>query len=191
MLMGIIESHVGLRTYHRRRRWSYTLGRNIGFQGVGLAVLRISKIDNFYVSLSLCTSEIGGDTHHLWARKWERNCSWQTLRQPCRSTPLQWRWNGNKIRKLVLHWRCFCLGVKQSISIVYNLAHFVTAMMYKLFVRTWKKLVEPSVMIGERTSLLDTTWMRNTSAIERLHGKFSVLKSLTRIWDHTLEIGSV
>lgn len=47
-------------------------------------------------------------------------------------------------------------------------AHFVTATMYRLFIRTWKKLVDPSVMIGERTSLFETTCIRKTSAIDRL-----------------------
>jgi hypothetical protein len=37
-----------------------------------------------------------------------------------------------------------------------------------LFILTWKKDVEPRVMIGERTSGLDTTWIRNTSAMDRL-----------------------
>lgn len=40
--------------------------------------------------------------------------------------------------------------------------------MYRLFSLTWKKLVDPSVTIGERTSLLETTCIRKTSAIERL-----------------------
>ena len=47
-------------------------------------------------------------------------------------------------------------------------AHLVTAMMYRLLVRTWKKLVDPSVIIGDRTSLFDTTCIRKTSAIVRL-----------------------
>lgn len=34
--------------------------------------------------------------------------------------------------------------------------------------RTWKKLVEPKVIIGDRTSLLETTWILKTSAMERL-----------------------
>lgn len=46
--------------------------------------------------------------------------------------------------------------------------HLVTATTYRLFTRTWKKLVEPRVIMGERTSLLETTCIRNTSAIERL-----------------------
>jgi hypothetical protein len=37
-----------------------------------------------------------------------------------------------------------------------------------LLIRTWKKEVEPSVMMGERTSGFETTWMRKTSAIDRL-----------------------
>ena len=40
--------------------------------------------------------------------------------------------------------------------------------MYKLFIRTWKKLVEPRVTMGDRTSLLETTCIRNTSAMDRL-----------------------
>lgn len=47
-------------------------------------------------------------------------------------------------------------------------AHFVTATRYKLFIRTWKKLVDPRVTMGDRTSLLETTCIRNTSAMERL-----------------------
>lgn len=47
-------------------------------------------------------------------------------------------------------------------------SYFVTATTYKLLILTWKKLVDPSVMIGDRTSLFDTTWIRNTSAIDRL-----------------------
>lgn len=46
----------------------------------------------------------------------------------------------------------------------------MTASTKTLFIRTWKKEVEPRVMIGERTSGLETTWMRNTSAIDRLGG---------------------
>jgi len=45
---------------------------------------------------------------------------------------------------------------------------FVTATMYRLFTLTWKKLVEPRVMMGDRTSLFETTWIRNTSAMDRL-----------------------
>ena len=54
------------------------------------------------------------------------------------------------------------VGAKRFIS------YFVTATTYKLLILTWKKLVDPSVMIGDRTSLFDTTWIRNTSAIDRL-----------------------
>lgn len=46
--------------------------------------------------------------------------------------------------------------------------HFVTATMYKFSWRTWKNEVEPKVTIGERTSVLDITWIRNISATERL-----------------------
>lgn len=38
--------------------------------------------------------------------------------------------------------------------------------MFSLF--TWKNVVEPSVVIGERMSVEERTWMRNTSAIDRL-----------------------
>lgn len=37
-----------------------------------------------------------------------------------------------------------------------------------MLIRTWKKLVEPRVMMGERTSLFETTCIRNTSAMDRL-----------------------
>ena len=48
------------------------------------------------------------------------------------------------------------------------MTHFVTATRYRLFTRTWKKLVEPRVTMGERTSLLEMTWIRKTSEMERL-----------------------
>jgi hypothetical protein len=44
----------------------------------------------------------------------------------------------------------------------------VTATTYKLLILTWKKLVDPRVMMGDLTSLLDTTWILNTSEMERL-----------------------
>ena len=44
----------------------------------------------------------------------------------------------------------------------------VTATIYKLLTLTWKKLVDPRVMIGDLTSLFETTCIRNTSAIDRL-----------------------
>lgn len=40
-----------------------------------------------------------------------------------------------------------------------------------MFILTWKKLVEPRVMIGDRTSLLEITWMRKTSDIDRLQDR--------------------
>ena len=46
--------------------------------------------------------------------------------------------------------------------------HLVTATTYKLLILTWKKLVDPRVTIGDLTSLLDTTWILNTSEMERL-----------------------
>jgi hypothetical protein len=46
--------------------------------------------------------------------------------------------------------------------------YFVTATTYRLLILTWKKLVEPRVMIGDLTSLLETTCIRKTSAIDRL-----------------------
>lgn len=46
--------------------------------------------------------------------------------------------------------------------------YLVIATIYRLLTLTWKKLVEPSVTIGDRTSLFETTCIRNTSAIERL-----------------------
>jgi hypothetical protein len=49
-------------------------------------------------------------------------------------------------------------------------AHFVTPTTYTLFIRTWKNDVEPRVMMGERMSGLEMTWIRNTSEIERLSG---------------------
>jgi hypothetical protein len=47
--------------------------------------------------------------------------------------------------------------------------HFVIATTYRLLTLTWKKLVEPSVMIGDLTSLFETTCIRNTSAIDLLN----------------------
>ena len=52
----------------------------------------------------------------------------------------------------------------------------MTAKTYTLFVRTWKKLVEPSVTIGERTSLFDTTWIRKTPATDRLEERYEMDK---------------
>ena len=52
----------------------------------------------------------------------------------------------------------------------YTPTHFVTATTYKLLILTWKKLVDPRVMMGDLTSLLDTTWILNTSEMERLDG---------------------
>ena len=46
--------------------------------------------------------------------------------------------------------------------------HLVTATTYKLLILTWKKLVDPRVMMGDLTSLLDTTWILNTSDMDRL-----------------------
>ena len=46
--------------------------------------------------------------------------------------------------------------------------YFVTATTYTLLTLTWKKLVDPRVTIGDRTSLLEMTCIRKTSAIGRL-----------------------
>lgn len=63
-----------------------------------------------------------------------------------------------------------------------EITHFVTATIKILFSLTWKKLVDPRVMIGERTSGLEMTWMRKTSAIDRLErrtGKEGVMSGLS------------
>ena len=51
---------------------------------------------------------------------------------------------------------------------MYPITHLVTATTYRLLILTWKKLVDPRVMMGDLTSLLDTTWILNTSEMERL-----------------------
>lgn len=56
------------------------------------------------------------------------------------------------------------------------MTHFVTAIMYKLLCLTWKKEVEPSVMIGERTSGLETTCTLNISLIDRLYNVKKIRK---------------
>lgn len=48
-----------------------------------------------------------------------------------------------------------------------------------LFTLTWKNDVEPRVIIGERTSGLEITWIRKTSESDRLHF-VSVMNSCCR-----------
>lgn len=62
--------------------------------------------------------------------------------------------------------RCIC-GVSSEAG---NTAYFVTATMKMLLIRTWKNDVDPSVMMGDRTSGFDTTWILKTSEMERLVG---------------------
>ena len=62
--------------------------------------------------------------------------------------------------------------------------------MYRLFTRTWKKLVEPSVMMGDRTSLFETTCIRKTSAMERLKSYISERLVETDVV-HRLQVSAV
>ena len=62
-----------------------------------------------------------------------------------------------------------CSGKRQQNEIDKSSnTHFVTATTYRLFILTWKKLVDPSVIIGLLTSEFETTCIRKTSAIDRL-----------------------
>ena len=59
-------------------------------------------------------------------------------------------------------------SVSQSPIGCQPITHLVTATTYRLLILTWKKLVDPRVTIGDLTSLLDTTWILNTSEMDRL-----------------------
>ena len=53
----------------------------------------------------------------------------------------------------------------------------VTAVRYRFWCRTWKKDVEPSVMMGERTSGFQMTWILKMSAMERLYKRGLVMNT--------------
>lgn len=65
-------------------------------------------------------------------------------------------------------------------------AHFVTATMKMLLMRTWKNDVDPSVMMGDRTSGFDTTWIRNTSEMERLLSQLRAKGGGEAVWAHSI-----
>jgi hypothetical protein len=53
-------------------------------------------------------------------------------------------------------------------SLSFGDTDLVTASTKTLLTLTWKKEVDPRVMMGERTSAFEMTCIRKTSAIERL-----------------------
>lgn len=59
-----------------------------------------------------------------------------------------------------------------------------------MFTLTWKKEVDPSVMIGDLTSGLDITCIRKTSDIERLYNRQLCSFSSLQVYASSLEIRS-